>query len=179
MRRSRLVSAAFLAALLAGCSAASEAGWTYAPASTTPVPSGSPVESGSPVPSNVGEPTAPPSQAAPSASGGASAGPSAAPSGSATGGTALTVVARAVKWETATLTGPAGSPLQVTLDNQDQGIPHNVAILNAANAEVFKSSPDLTGVAQETYDVEALEAGVYKFVCTLHPGTMTGELTVQ
>ena len=34
------------------------------------------------------------------------------------------------------------------------------------------------GVAQQTYDVPALAAGTYGFVCTVHPN-MTGTLTVN
>ena len=35
-----------------------------------------------------------------------------------------------------------------------------------------------SGVATKVYDVPALDAGSYAFVCTVHP-TMTGTLTVQ
>ena len=43
--------------------------------------------------------------------------------------------------------------------------------------EVFKGEI-FPGVATKTYDVPALDAGAYAFVCTVHP-TMTGTLTVQ
>jgi plastocyanin len=35
------------------------------------------------------------------------------------------------------------------------------------------------GVATQTYTVDPLAAGPYGFVCTVHPTTMTGTLTVQ
>jgi plastocyanin len=42
---------------------------------------------------------------------------------------------------------------------------------------VFKGAI-FPGPAQQTYDVPALKAGSYGFVCTVHPN-MTGTLTVN
>ena len=59
------------------------------------------------------------------------------------------------------------------------GTPHNVALhLGDVNgAELFKGEV-FAGVATRVYDVPALDAGSYAFVCTVHP-TMIGTLTVK
>jgi plastocyanin len=44
-------------------------------------------------------------------------------------------------------------------------------------AELFKGEV-FPGVATRVYNVPALDAGSYAFVCTVHP-TMTGTLTVE
>ena len=108
--------------------------------------------------------------AAPSA--GASASPSAAP-----GGTVLTEVAQSVQFQTTALEAPAGQAFQIAFDNQDAGIPHNIQISDAGGTLVFEGET-INGVAQVTYNVPALTAGVYKFVCKWHPN-MVGELTVK
>lgn len=74
------------------------------------------------------------------------------------------------------MTAPAGKPFQIKFENKDPGTPHNVAI-NLNGAELFKGTP-FNGVATQTYDVPALDAGQYAFACTIHP-TMTGTLTAQ
>jgi plastocyanin len=149
MRFARLLSGALLsAAMVAGCSTAS-AGWTYVPApSITPLPS---------------------SAASAEASG---------PAGSGNPNL-VTISALGVKYEQATLTAPAGKPFQIQFENKDPGTPHNVAIHlgGATGAELFKGTV-FPGVETRTYDVPALDAGAYAFVCTVHP-TMIGTLNVQ
>jgi plastocyanin len=149
MRFARLLSGAFLAVtLVAGCSTAS-AGWTYVPApSLTPPPSGS---------------------------------ASAAPSGPAGSGNPNLVIISAlgIKYEQTTLTAPADTPFQVQFENKDPGVPHNVSLHlgGSTGAELFKGTV-FPGVETRTYDVPALDAGAYAFVCTVHP-TMIGTLNVQ
>ena len=50
-------------------------------------------------------------------------------------------------------------------------------ILRWLGTELFKGTV-FRGVATQTYDVPALAAGQYSFVCTVHP-TMIGTLTGQ
>lgn len=150
MRLARLLSLAIIsAALVSACSTAS-AGWTYAPAPTR--------------------------TAAPSAE--ASAGGSAAPSGSGNLNVVM-ISASGIKYEQTTVTAPAGVPFQIQFDNKDAGTPHNVTIHlgDATGAELFKGEI-FNGVETRTYDVPALDAGTYAFVCTVHP-TMIGTLTAQ
>jgi plastocyanin len=133
-------------------------GWTYAPPpSPTPIPSSEP-------------------STAPSASVGPSA--SAAPSGGG-GGTVVEISALNIAFDTTEITVPAGQPFRIHFVNNDAGIPHNVAIHagSATGAEVFKGEI-FNGVAERTYDVPALDAGAYGFICSVHPN-MAGTLTAQ
>lgn len=149
MRFARFLTVALLsAAFVAGCSTASP-GWTYMPApSVTPPPS---------------------SDASAEASG---------PAGS--GSADLVVIsASGVKFEQTTVTAPADTPFQISFENKDPGTPHNISIhLGDVNgAELFKGTI-FSGVETRVYDVPALDAGSYAFVCSVHP-TMTGTLTAQ
>ena len=89
------------------------------------------------------------------------------------------ISALGVKYEQTAVTAPADTPFQVSFENKDAGVPHNVALhLGDVNgAELFKGEV-FPGVATRVYDVPALDAGSYAFVCTVHP-TMTGTLTVE
>jgi cytochrome c oxidase subunit 2 len=111
----------------------------------------------------------PPASGAPGASGE----PGGAP------GETLKITAKNVTYEQTDLSVKAGVPFKIEFDNQDAGVPHNVAIHegSATGTEVFKGAI-FPGVATQTYDVKPLDAGTYAFVCTVHP-TMTGTLTVQ
>jgi cytochrome c oxidase subunit 2 len=101
-----------------------------------------------------------------------------APSGQAAGPT-LQVSALNIAYEEASLEAPAGAPFAIEFDNKDSGVPHNVSIHkdSATGQEVFKGDI-FPGPAKKTYDVPALPAGTYAFVCSVHPN-MTGTLTVK
>ena len=94
-------------------------------------------------------------------------------------GSTYTIVAMGVKYDLATLTVAAGKAFSIVFDNQDAGIPHNVAIHQgtATGTEVFKGEI-FPGVGTRTYAVPALTAGTYAFVCSIHPN-MVGTLTVK
>jgi plastocyanin len=148
MRHARLLSAALLSVVLFAACTSAEAGWTYAPA-----PSKAP---------------------APSGSGAASA----EPSGS--GNPNLVVISASnIKYEQTTLTAPASTPFQIQFQNNDAGVPHNVSLHlgGSTGAELFKGTI-FNGIETRTYDVPALDAGAYAFVCSVHP-TMIGTLNVQ
>lgn len=100
----------------------------------------------------------------------ASDGPAASPAGDA-----IVVVAKDLQFATTAVTVKAGQAVDIVLDNQD-GAPHNLAIRDAAGAEVFKGQI----VSQTTVDnaVPALAAGTYTFYCEVHPN-MQGTITAQ
>ncbi len=129
-----------------------------------------------------GAPSAAPSTPAPAPSGAASAAPSGeatpAPSGG-TAGVVLTLTAQGTAYDTDTLEVPANTPFQIVFVNNDAGIPHNVAVHkdSPTGAEVWKGEI-FSGVATKTYDVPALPAGTYGFICSVHPN-MTGTLTAK
>ncbi len=117
------------------------------------------------------------SVAPPSGASGAPA--SGAPGSPPAGGEAadVTVEAKGIAFVQATWTGPADKPFKLAFDNQDAGVPHNIAIKDSSGAEVFKGAI-FNGVETRVYDVPALPAGDYTFVCSVHPN-MTGTATLQ
>ena len=163
MRLARPVALALTAVAVAVLSAAcstTEPGWTVAPPpSATPVPSAS--GDVSPAPSDGTASEAPSSDA---------------PSSEAPSGTVLQIAALNIAFDKAELSAPADQPFQIEFANNDAGIPHNVEIKDAGGTSVF-TGEIFNGVETRTYDVPALPAGTYTFICTVHPN-MTGTLTV-
>ena len=164
-----MIGATALAIIVAACSsAASPPGFTYAPpapsASTMPGMDVSP-SAGGPAVSNV-PPASAPASAAPVAGG-----------SPATTGATLHISAQNIAFDTDHLAAAAGQAFVLEFDNNDAGIPHNVEIKNAGGTSMFKGQI-ITGPAKVSYQVPALPAGSYMFVCDVHPN-MTGTLTVQ
>jgi len=93
--------------------------------------------------------TPPPSAAA-------SAGASDAASGN------IPITASGVKFVQASVDVPAAEGFKIDFDNQDTGVPHNVAIHDGGptGPEVFKGEI-FAGPAKKTYDVPPLKAGTY------------------
>ncbi len=162
--------------------------WTPAPDST-PFPacwsdqfkqSAAPAASGATASGSAGASAAPSGSAAPSAGPSGSPAPSgsAAPGGSlpAPSEATITESAQNIQFEVGSLSAPAQTPFQIVFDNKDQGQPHNIAIRDSGGTQVFLGAT-ITGVATTAYQVQALPAGSYTFVCTIHPN-MTGTLTV-
>ncbi len=89
----------------------------------------------------------------------------------------VNLTAQGIAYQQTSLTAPAGKAFTLAFDNRDAGVPHNVAIKNGSGTEVFKGQI-ITGPDVVVYDVPALPAGQYTFVCSVHPN-MTGTLTVQ
>jgi mono/diheme cytochrome c family protein/plastocyanin len=113
---------------------------------------------------------------------GASAAPSgsasAAPTDGASPGPSVSIVALNIAFTTTEVTAPADTPFVIAFDNQDAGVQHNVAISDASGAEVFRGDI-FPGVETRDYQVPALAAGEYPFICSVHPTTMTGTLTAE
>lgn len=161
MRRPLIALTLALSALaVAACSSSAGPGWTYAP--PTPTPAVTPAPSGA--------------SAAPSEAPASQAPGSEAPSDGGAGGDVVKEAALNIAFVNKDLAAPADAPFQIEFDNQDAGVPHNIAIKDASGAEVFKGEI-FNGAAVKTYDVPALKAGDYTFVCTVHPN-MTGTLKV-
>ena len=159
-----LVLLAALVVVVAACAAESTPGWTFAP---TPTPTAAPA-------------TEPPPPGTPAPSAAPSGEPTPAPSDDGTpAGVVLTISAQGIAFDTDTLEVPANTPFQIVFTNNDAGIPHNVAIHEGSptGPEIWQGEI-FNGVETRTYDVPALPAGTYGFVCTVHPN-MTGTLTVK
>lgn len=121
---------------------------------------------------NPGGSGAPPTSAAaaPSTSGPAGSPPAGAPAD-------VTVEAKGIAFTQAAWTAPAGKPFTIAFDNEDPGTPHNIALKDSGGAEVWKGDI-FNGPETRAYDVPALPAGSYTFVCSVHP-TMSGTATLQ
>ena len=77
------------------------------------------------------------------------------------------------------ISAPANAPFQIKFENKDPATPHNVAIhKDSPTGELVWQGEIFNGVETRTYDVPALPAGTYGFVCSVHP-SMTGTLTVK
>ncbi|HYU49163.1 MAG TPA: cupredoxin domain-containing protein [Candidatus Limnocylindria bacterium] len=153
------VLVAIMACVAAACVSTASPGWTFVP---PPPSSAAPSVSGSAGPS--GSPAASPSAASSAAASGAT-------------GTVVNLKAQNIAFDPKSLTAPPGVAFQIAFDNQDNATMHDVQIKDGSGKEVFKGDL-VTGVAQKTYDVPALQAGNYTFTCTVHP-TMTGTLEVK
>jgi plastocyanin len=118
-----------------------------------------------------GEPPAiPPGSGEPGASG--------APGGPAPEADAV-VTARGVAFIETEFTAPADQPFRLAFVNEDAGVPHNVALHEGSptgpeawRGEIFN------GVETRVYEVDALPAGTYGFICSVHPA-MTGTATLE
>ena len=112
---------------------------------------------------------------APSAEPGASGEPGA--SAPPAEGPTVNVSALNIAFEQADLQVPADTPFKLTFENKDANTPHNVEIKDASGGVAFQGEI-FNGVDTRTYDVPALPAGTYTFLCTVHPN-MTGTLTAN
>lgn len=169
MRSSRLAAlggALILAFVAAACGSSASPGWTYQPAaSVTPAPSGA----ASAEPSGGAAESAEPS---------GSAAASSEPSGGGGGETVTVVATNPTSWDTPELEAPADTPFTLEFDNQDATAPHNVVIKNPDGSNVDMGDTSFfQGPEKRTYDVPALAAGDYQFICEVHPTTMVGTLT--
>jgi plastocyanin len=112
---------------------------------------------------------------------GASPGASGPPAGESGALGDLVLIAKDIAFDRTTLQGPAGQPFTITLRNEDaQTVTHDVDIRSADGATVIKDQQPIPGGSEEAYQYDALEAGDYQFICSVHPiAQMTGTLTVQ
>jgi plastocyanin len=101
----------------------------------------------------------------------------AASGGPVASGSDLQISAQGIQFSTKELQAPAGKAFSIAFANNDAGISHNVEIVDTSNTSVFKGAI-FPGVATQTYQVPALKAGTYSFMCDVHPNVMTGTLTV-
>jgi plastocyanin len=171
MRVTALPFVAILAAVIAvgGCSASA-----VPVANTTSAP-----PTASPVATVVATPLAPPSPA-----------PSPSPSvaivkitpikGAPDSRVVVQLVVAHTKWAPNDIAAPAGKVWHIKVDNQDSLSKHNVTIASglAFSDRIFQTAPNFSS-GTFSFDMPALPAGSYLFICTIHPESMTGTLTVE
>ena len=87
----------------------------------------------------------------------------------------IVVSAKDLKFSPTEVSAPADAPFEIVFDNQE-GVPHNMAISDSTGASVFKG--EIVSSQKVTYSVPALAAGAYPFICEVHPD-MKGTITVE
>jgi plastocyanin len=178
MRRLPVSALIVVAALIAACAAPAAPGWTYAPA-----PSASAAASAAVSPS-ASAPAASPSASAPASAPASEpvSPPASGPAGSpGAGGLTITAPAGAAAtgFQPTTLSAAPGHAFTVTFDNQDAGVPHNWVLMKPDGSTVdIGDTTFFAGPGQKVYNVPALNAGAYPFMCQVHPTTMKGILTI-
>ena len=81
-------------------------------------------------------------------------------------------------WSVSHLDAPAEMGWRVQIDAADRGT-HNFTVASGPTVpERIFMSTRFEGVGTFTFDIPALPAGSYLFICTLHPERMTGTLTI-
>jgi len=94
------------------------------------------------------------------------------------GGAAVTVTAQGIAFDTDTIELPADAESTITFDNQDAGVPHNIAIYTDDSlSENLFPGEIITGTDTIDYPIPPLEAGEYYFQCDVHP-QMNGTVVV-
>jgi hypothetical protein len=91
-------------------------------------------------------------------------------------GGGIMITAYNIAFDQTELAAPAEQAFQIDVQNDDDGVPHNLEIKDGGTSlftgEIFN------GVDKRTYDVPAIPAGSYQFLCTVHPN-MNGTLTAS
>ncbi len=107
---------------------------------------------------------------------------SAAPAGPLT---KATVVAQGIKFDVKELDLKASSPVTITVDNKDTGVPHTFTIWKSqadATAGTASAKIEDTGPFQDTktINVSTPAAGTtWYFNCTIHPTSMFGTIKIE
>jgi plastocyanin len=125
---------------------------------------------------SAGGPGGPGGPGSPGGPGGPGASPGA--SGPATGEPYISASA-VTSFDQQELVVAADEPFDLTFENKQAGVPHNVAIYDTPErtTELFNGEL-VTGPATVTYQVPALPSGDYFFICIVHP-PMTGTVVAQ
>lgn len=91
----------------------------------------------------------------------------------------LTSSGGTLKFDKTKLEAPANKPLAITYDNQDKGIPHNLAVYEAGGNLVGERTAIEQGPVVQVLALPAQPAGTYTFKCDVHPTTMVGTLEIK
>ena len=104
-------------------------------------------------------------------------GASGSPAPEATPGTAFTIVARNIAFDTRAIVVPADTPFTIEFRNEDAaGVPHDVDVRKTDKTTVVQDQEIINGGATATYSYDGLPAGDYVFICSIHPQLMTGTI---
>jgi plastocyanin len=102
--------------------------------------------------------------------------PPPAPSGAAS----LEVTAEGIAFDKTDLEVAADAPFVIDFRNNDpSALTHDIDIRESDGTTVVQDQPTIPGGQEKQYAYEPLAAGSYKFICSIHPASMSGTLTVQ
>ena len=73
---------------------------------------------------------------------------------------------------------PAGTEVELELDNRDTVV-HNLSIYESKGGDELFKGELVDGGEDATYEIPALQGGSYFFQCDVHPATMTGTVVVS
>ena len=91
----------------------------------------------------------------------------------------VTITAQDIAFLETSFSAPAEQPFTIALVNNDAGVQHNVALHEGSPTGTEAWRGDIfPGVETRVYDVPALPAGTYGFICSVHP-QMTGTATLE
>jgi len=97
------------------------------------------------------------------------------------GAPVLNVAAKDIAFDTKTLEAAANQPFVIDFKNEDPAaITHDVEIRQSDGTTVVQKQEAIPGGTEKSYQYDALPAGTYTFICSIHPvPAMTGTLTVK
>jgi cytochrome c oxidase subunit II len=95
------------------------------------------------------------------------------------GSSDVTMTAHNTSWQTNCVAVSAGSPISLTVQNQDPGIDHNFSIYQSSKLgeKLFTFAP-FPGVATNSFQIADLPPGSYYFQCDIHGPSMSGAFIV-
>ena len=103
----------------------------------------------------------------------------ATPEPAPSGAVSFTIHAKNVAFDTKTLEVPADTPFTIVFHNDDTGVIHDVDIRQSDGKTVITDQLTTDGGQVSTYQYPGLAPGTYTFICSIHPGAMSGTLTVK
>jgi plastocyanin len=78
------------------------------------------------------------------------------------------------EFEQAEVAVVAGQPFSMTFENKEVGVPHNVAIYDSPDLVTLLFLGEIfPGPDTRVYEVDALPAGTYTFICSVHPNMVS------
>jgi plastocyanin len=93
---------------------------------------------------------------------------------------AFEIVAENTAYDIDAITVPAGTPFTIMFTNRDPVRFHDIDIREADNLTEVQGQKAIGEGEAVTYEYDALPAGTYTFVCSIHVGpAMIGTLTVE
>lgn len=118
-------------------------------------------------------------QASPTAGASPAAAATTAPQGA--NAVSITVVGKNVAFDETSLTAGVGQTVNITFDNQDAGVPHNIHFYSDAGytqtVDNAQTSLQAGPVKQTVSFASPSQPGKYYFRCDVHPDQMKGTIT--